>query len=196
MVENQYSRVLGRDGNVPAQKLVHRVFEVGDRKWRGIGTYPMSGFQLRDEFAQQDAEKLFDVAEIATLEPEICISGQILRGIKKPHDCPAFGTLCTPQRPLGATMGTGCEIRERLPAYNKHGKIDHAGAPLFHDWVISKEGQGCGRFAQCRRRRAVHRRARSGRRRALCLGLKICALEKARPAPLLSKNPVTQTPLA
>jgi hydrogenase expression/formation protein HypD len=120
VVENQYSRVLGRDGNLPAQTLVHRVFEVGDRKWRGIGNIPMIGYHLRDEFAQQDAEKLFDVAEIATLEPEICISGEILRGIKKPHDCPAFGTLCTPQRPLGATMVSAEGACAAYYAYGRH----------------------------------------------------------------------------
>ncbi len=120
VVENQYSRVLGRDGNVPAQKLIQRVFEVADRKWRGIGNIPMSGFHLRDEFALYDAEKLFDVAEIATLEPEICISGQILRGIKKPHDCPAFGTLCTPQRPLGATMVSAEGACAAYYAYGRH----------------------------------------------------------------------------
>jgi hydrogenase expression/formation protein HypD len=120
VVENQYSRVLGRDGNVPAQKLIERVFEVADRKWRGIGNIPMSGFHLRDEFALYDAEKLFDVAEIATLEPEICISGQILRGIKKPHDCPAFGTLCTPQRPLGATMVSAEGACAAYYAYGRH----------------------------------------------------------------------------
>jgi hydrogenase expression/formation protein HypD len=120
VVENQYSRVLGADGNGAAQKLVNRVFEVTDRKWRGIGMIPMSGFQLRDGFSRQDAEKLFDVAEIATLEPEICISGQILRGIKKPHDCPAFGTLCTPQRPLGATMVSAEGACAAYYAYGLH----------------------------------------------------------------------------
>ena len=80
----------------------------------------MSGYHLRDEFAQQDAEKLFDVAEIATLEPEICISGEILRGIKKPHDCPAFGTLCTPQRPLGATMVSAEGACAAYYAYGRH----------------------------------------------------------------------------
>jgi hydrogenase expression/formation protein HypD len=120
VVENQYSRVLGADGNGAAQKLVNRVFEVTDRKWRGIGMIPMSGFQLRDEFSRQDAEKLFDVAEIATLEPEMCISGQILRGIKKPHDCPAFGTLCTPQRPLGATMVSAEGACAAYYAYGRH----------------------------------------------------------------------------
>lgn len=103
-VENQYSRVLDRDGNVTAQNLVLKVFEVGDRKWRGIGNIGQSGYKLRPEFRDHDAEKLFDVAQIATLEPAICISGEILRGIKKPHDCPAFGTACDPQHPLGATM--------------------------------------------------------------------------------------------
>src|SRR6202522_1383691 len=120
VVENQYSRILGPDGNKPAQELVNSVFKVGDRKWRGIGNIPMSGFHLRDEFALYDAEKLFDVAEIATLEPEICISGQILRGIKKPHDCPAFGTLCSPQHPLGATMVSAEGACAAYYAYGRH----------------------------------------------------------------------------
>ena len=119
-VENQYSRILDRSGNQAAQQLIHKVFEVGDRKWRGIGTIPMSGYHLRDEFSQHDAEKLFDVAEIATLEPEICISGEILRGIKKPHDCPAFGTLCTPQHPLGATMVSAEGACAAYYAYGRH----------------------------------------------------------------------------
>jgi len=137
VVENQYSRVLGPDGNGAAQKLVNRVFEVTDRKWRGIGMIPMSGFQLRDEFARQDAEKLFDVAEIATLEPEICISGQILRGIKKPHDCPAFGTLCTPQRPLGATM---VSAEGACAAYYAYGRHLQPGKPLHQ--IASAETLG------------------------------------------------------
>jgi len=119
-VENQYSRVLDRAGNLAAQKLLGKVFEVGDRKWRGIGTIPMSGYRLREEFARHDAERLFDVAEIATLEPEICISGEILRGIKKPHDCPAFGTLCSPQHPLGATMVSAEGACAAYYAYGRH----------------------------------------------------------------------------
>ena len=119
-VENQYSRVLDRTGNLPAQKVVSQVFEIGDRKWRGIGTIPMSGYHLRDEFARHDAEKLFEVNEIATLEPEICISGQILRGIRKPHDCPAFGTLCSPQHPLGATMVSAEGACAAYYAYGRH----------------------------------------------------------------------------
>jgi hydrogenase expression/formation protein HypD len=119
-VENQYSRVLDREGNLPAQQLMGKVFEVGDRKWRGIGSIPMSGYHLRDEFFRHDAEKLFDVAEIATLEPEICISGEILRGLKKPHDCAAFGELCTPQHPLGATMVSAEGACAAYYAYGRH----------------------------------------------------------------------------
>lgn len=103
-VENQYSRVLGREGNVHARSLVNSVFEVSDRKWRGVGWIPKSGYKMRWEYHDYDAERLFEVKEIDTKEPAICISGQILKGIKKPHDCPAFGTICTPLTPLGATM--------------------------------------------------------------------------------------------
>ena len=103
-VENQYSRILGREGNVPARTLVNSVFEVSDRKWRGVGWIPKSGYKLRWEYHDHDAERIFEVKEIDTKEPSICISGQILRGIKKPHDCAAFGKACTPLTPLGATM--------------------------------------------------------------------------------------------
>lgn len=103
-VENQYSRVLDRGGNRTAQELIGKVFAVSNRKWRGVGTIPESGYELSAEFAEFDAEKRFNVEAIDTAEPAICISGEILQGIKKPHDCPAFGSLCTPQHPLGATM--------------------------------------------------------------------------------------------
>jgi hydrogenase expression/formation protein HypD len=119
-VENQYSRILGRDGNVAAQNLIAKVFEVIDRKWRGIGRIPQSGFQLRDEFRDLDAEARFDVAAIATDEPSICIAGQILRGLKKPHDCPAFGTACNPQHPLGATMVSAEGACAAYYAYGRH----------------------------------------------------------------------------
>ena len=119
-VENQYSRVLDRDGNQAAQKLVSNVFEVSDRNWRGVGTIPNSGYRLRPEFASHDAEKLFDVQSIATREPAICISGEILRGIKKPHDCPAFGTACDPQHPLGATMVSAEGACAAYYTYGRH----------------------------------------------------------------------------
>lgn len=119
-VENEYSRILNRDGNRPAQKLVASVFEIADRKWRGVGTIPKSGYKLRWEYREHDAEKIFDVKEIDTREPDICISGRILRGIKKPHDCPAFGTLCTPQHPLGATMVSAEGACAAYYAYGRH----------------------------------------------------------------------------
>jgi len=120
LVENQYSRILDRDGNVVARKLVNSVFEVADRKWRGVGWIPKSGFKLRWEYRDYDAEKIFEVKEIDTKEPAICISGQILKGIKKPHDCPAFGTLCTPLTPLGATMVSAEGACAAYYAYGRH----------------------------------------------------------------------------
>ena len=119
-VENQYSRVLNREGNLAAQKLVMSVFEVGDRNWRGVGTIPRSGYHLRAEFADHDAEKLYDVQRIDTREPDICISGEILQGIKKPHDCPAFGTACDPQHPLGATMVSAEGACATYYTYGRH----------------------------------------------------------------------------
>ena len=119
-VENQYSRVLGRAGNLPAQKLLGKVFRVTDRKWRGVGMIPRSGFGLSDDFSDLDAERRFDVDAIDTAEPAICIAGEILRGIKKPHDCPAFGTLCSPQHPLGATMVSAEGACAAYFAYGRH----------------------------------------------------------------------------
>jgi hydrogenase expression/formation protein HypD len=129
-VENEYSRILDRAGNRAAQKLVLQVFAIGDRKWRGIGMIPGSGYHLREEFRDHDAEKLFDVAAIDTREPEICISGQILRGIKKPKDCPAFGTLCTPQHPLGATMVSAEGACAAYYAYGRHLQKDAVDVPV------------------------------------------------------------------
>jgi len=103
-VENQYVRAVSRDGNKAARDLIFEVFEIGDRKWRGVGSIPKSGYKLRYEYREHDAEKLFEVDAIATNESSLCISGLVLRGLKKPSDCPAFGKACTPQRPLGATM--------------------------------------------------------------------------------------------
>jgi hydrogenase expression/formation protein HypD len=103
-VENQYSRAVRREGNVPAKKLLSEVFEVIDRKWRGIGMIPKSGWGLKPEFADHDAEKIFDVADIETQESPACIAGQIMQGLKKPHECTAFGTGCKPEHPLGAPM--------------------------------------------------------------------------------------------
>jgi hydrogenase expression/formation protein HypD len=103
-VENQYARAVRREGNAQSKKLIEDVFEVCDRKWRGVGLIPKSGYRLRHEYRDQDAERIFEVDNIETQESSVCISGEILRGIKKPHQCPAFGKQCTPLTPLGATM--------------------------------------------------------------------------------------------
>jgi len=103
-VENAYARTVAADGNRAARALVDDVFEVADRKWRGVGSIPKSGYRLRAEYRAWDAERIFDVGAIETHEPARCISGLILRGLKKPCDCDAFGKDCTPQSPLGATM--------------------------------------------------------------------------------------------
>jgi hydrogenase expression/formation protein HypD len=103
-VENQYARAVRREENSRSVQLVDEVFQVCDRKWRGVGTIPKSGHKLRYEYRAHDAERLFDVASVEALESKECISGQVLKGLKKPKDCPAFGRGCTPDRPLGATM--------------------------------------------------------------------------------------------
>lgn len=103
-VQNAYKRTVTYEGNRPAQKVINQVFMECDRKWRGIGTIPASGWCLRPEFATFDAEQRFQVSQIQPAESPICIAGQILQGLKKPDQCPAFGEQCTPQNPLGATM--------------------------------------------------------------------------------------------
>jgi hydrogenase expression/formation protein HypD len=119
-VENAYARVVSRDGNRVAQQLINQVFEVSDRKWRGVGSIPKSGYKLRWEFRDHDAERLFNTKEIATLEPADCISGLVLRGVKKPHDCPAFGKACTPEHPMGATMVSAEGACAAYYAYGRH----------------------------------------------------------------------------
>jgi hydrogenase expression/formation protein HypD len=119
-VDNQYSRVVSREGNVAARTLIWSAFEVCDRKWRGIGTIPKSGLRLSYDFHAYDAERRFDVGALETHEPAECISGQILRGLKKPHDCPAFGSRCTPAHPLGATMVSSEGACAAYFAYGRH----------------------------------------------------------------------------
>jgi hydrogenase expression/formation protein HypD len=103
-VENQYVRSVSYKGNLPAQKILGQVFEVCDRKWRGIGPIPQSGLNLREEYAEFDADRIFGTQDVVTEEPSECISAEVLRGLKKPTDCPAFATRCTPEIPLGAPM--------------------------------------------------------------------------------------------
>ncbi len=103
-VENQYARSVRREGNLPAQQLIQKVFKVVPRKWRGVGEIPQSGLGLADDYSAFDAEKRFGLADRHVEEPAECIAGLILQGQKKPRDCPAFGAKCTPEHPLGATM--------------------------------------------------------------------------------------------
>ena len=103
-VENQYTRSVRREGNAPAQELIREVFRVVPRKWRGLGEIARSGLGLRRAYASFDAERKFGVAELRVEEPSECLSGLVLQGKIKPHECPAFGTRCTPEHPLGATM--------------------------------------------------------------------------------------------
>jgi hydrogenase expression/formation protein HypD len=119
-VENAYGRIVTYEGNKPAQDLIHRVFIECDRKWRGIGMIPLSGWRLRDEFADFDAEQRFDVGSINTKESALCISGLVLQGRKKPNECPAFGTQCTPEYPLGATMVSS---EGACAAYYRYGRV-------------------------------------------------------------------------
>jgi hydrogenase expression/formation protein HypD len=103
-VENQYARVVTREGSVPARDMIRKIFRVIPRKWRGVGEIPASGLGLSEEYARFDAEQRFGVADKVVEEPAECMSGQVLQGRIKPHECPAFGAKCTPEHPLGATM--------------------------------------------------------------------------------------------
>ena len=118
-VANAYQRAVTFDGNEPAQDVIQKVFELRDRKWRGIGEIPQSGWGLRPEMADFDAETRFDVSNIQTQESPLCIAGEILQGLKKPHDCPAFGGQCTPENPLGATM---VSTEGACAAYYRYGR--------------------------------------------------------------------------
>ncbi len=125
-VENQYVRAVRRAGTPPARDLVNQVFELADRKWRGVGTIPRSGLVLRPEFSDFDAELRFGLEDIAVDEPAECRAGEVLRGTLKPYQCPAFGTLCTPERPLGAPMVSS---EGACAAYYNFGRHRAAVAP-------------------------------------------------------------------
>ncbi|MDR3418460.1 MAG: hydrogenase formation protein HypD [Nevskia sp.] len=103
-LENPYARVVRSDGNRQAQAMVSEVFEEVPRRWRGIGELPRSGLALRPAFHDYDAERRFDLSGVRADDDPRCVAGEVLRGVKKPHQCGAFGTACTPERPLGAPM--------------------------------------------------------------------------------------------
>lgn len=118
-VANAYQRAVTLEGNKPAQDVIKQVFELRDRKWRGIGEILQSGWGLCPEMAAYDAETRFDVSNIQTQESPLCIAGQILQGLQKPHHCPAFGKQCTPENPLGATM---VSTEGACAAYYRYGR--------------------------------------------------------------------------
>jgi hydrogenase expression/formation protein HypD len=103
-VENQYKRIVKEEGNIEAQKIINTVYTDGDQMWRGIGTIPNSGWHLKEEYEKYDANKKFHIEIDEVPENELCIAGDVMKGIKKPFECPAFGKQCTPQNPLGAPM--------------------------------------------------------------------------------------------
>jgi len=103
-VENAYSRAVQREGNLPAQRVLSEVFEICDRQWRGIGMIPQSGWQLNADYRSFDGAARFNVENVHANESTLCHSGEVLQGLIKPNQCPAFGKACTPQKPLGATM--------------------------------------------------------------------------------------------
>ena len=106
-VENQYARSVRSEGNTVARALIEEVFVVVPRKWRGIGEIPASGLGLSPAYAAFDAERRFELQAFTAEEPKECLSGLVLLGLKRPNECPAFGTRCTPEHPLGATMVSG-----------------------------------------------------------------------------------------
>ncbi len=120
-VENAYTRAVTLEGNRSAQAMIEQVFVECDRKWRGIGTISQSGWRLRPEFDSFDAEQRFDVGDICSEESPLCIAGQILQGLQKPHDCSAFGAHCTPEHPLGATMVSS---EGACAAYYRYGRVN------------------------------------------------------------------------
>jgi hydrogenase expression/formation protein HypD len=120
-VENAYPRVVTQPGNKAAQAVINKVFQPCDRQWRGIGLIPMSGLGLRPEYSEFNAENRFDVGSIQTRESTVCIAGQVLVGLKKPAQCPAFGKDCTPQTPLGAPMVSS---EGACSAYYRYSKVE------------------------------------------------------------------------
>jgi len=120
-IQNAYPRAVTFEGNRAAQQTIERVFVECDRKWRGIGTIPGSGWKLRPDFDEFNAELRFNVANLEARESPLCISGLVLQGRKKPTDCEAFGRQCTPERPLGATM---VSAEGACSAYYRYGRGD------------------------------------------------------------------------
>jgi hydrogenase expression/formation protein HypD len=124
-VENQYVRVVSKQGNIPAKELLKTVFKTVDRNWRGIGAIPLSGFKLNDSYSEFDAEKIFDIEDIEVNESPLCIAGEVLQGLKKPYECSVFGSLCLPEHPYGAPMVSSEGVCAAYFHYKNHvGAVD------------------------------------------------------------------------
>ncbi len=120
-VENAYPKYVTREGNQIAQAMINQVFKPVDRQWRGIGIIPQSGLGLQAAYQQFDASIRFDIELAQLQESPLCIAGSVLRGVAKPSDCPAFGTLCTPSNPLGAPM---VSAEGACSAYYRYHKVN------------------------------------------------------------------------
>jgi hydrogenase expression/formation protein HypD len=119
-IENGYKRVVNFDGNIPAQTMLAEVFKTTDSAWRGIGIIPNSGWRLNEKYRAFDAEAKFEVSGIKTVESPLCRSGEVLQGMIKPHECECFGNVCTPRKPLGATMVSS---EGACAAYYNYGRL-------------------------------------------------------------------------
>jgi hydrogenase expression/formation protein HypD len=117
---NEYTRSVSARGNREAQRILGEVFEVADQSWRGLGEIPQSGLRLRSKFAAWDADKVFDLTVPTSEAPSVCVSAEILKGLKKPTDCSAFGTACTPESPLGAPMVSSEGACSAYYQYRRH----------------------------------------------------------------------------
>lgn len=125
VVENQYARAVRADGNRAALEIMREVFRVVPRSWRGLGDIPESGLGLADAYAALDAENRFGAVLTDNAPDGDCISGAVLRGESKPTDCPAFGTRCTPEHPLGVTMVSS---EGACAAYHRYRRADMRAA--------------------------------------------------------------------
>jgi len=126
-VENQYVRSVTREGNEAARQRMFEVFAIADRKWRGIGEIGQSGYRLREEYADFDAERVFDVSATRTEEPPECIAALVLQGLQKPVDCPMFGGRCTPDHPMGAPMVSSEGACAAYYRYRRHDLVAMSG---------------------------------------------------------------------
>jgi len=118
-VENQYKRMVRKEGNIPAKESLFEIFEITDKTWRGIGEIPKSGLRIKDIYKDFDAERLFRLEKIQKEEPTVCIAGEIMQGLKKPFECPAFGKECKPENPLGSPMVSSEGACSAYFRYNK-----------------------------------------------------------------------------